>query len=161
MPMQATTTAPLFSAALKPDRSSRLVGGWVGLVVAAVLASPFAVVVSEALVPIAVAFLVGAGTLLTLSVRQSREGRTTQQVTLWSDQLEVVETPPKGERTLRRFDPRTVRLVLRRDDNEKAVAMELRTGADAFELGAFLNPEDRSSFAKAFGTALRRARQQR
>jgi len=161
MPMQATTTTPLFSAALKPDRSPRLAGGWVAFALAALLASPFAVVVPEALIPIAVAFVVGGATLLTLSLRQGRRRRITQQVTLWADQLEVVEVQSTGARSLRRFDPKAVRLVLRRDDNEKALAMELREGAEAHEIGAFLSPEDRSSFAKAFGTALRKARQRR
>lgn len=158
MPLQATTTTPLFSASLKPDRPS-LAGGWVTLVVAAVLASPLAVFVPEALIPAVAAFGAGSVGLTALSVRQSRRKRLTQQVTLWADQLEIAISDPNGARTLRRFDPKTVRLVLDRDDNEKTVAMRLRAGKDELVLGAFLNPEDRSSFARAFGTALRKARQ--
>ena len=95
-----------------------------------------------------------------LTVQQSRRRRLRQHVTLWVDQLEVVTSQHKGERLLRRFDPKTVRLVLQRDDNEKAIAMRLRSGKEEVELGAFLSPEDKSSFAKAFGTALRKARQE-
>ena len=159
MPMQATTTTPLFAAALKPDRSPRIVGGWVAFAVAAVAAAPLAVLVPGVLLPAAVAFGIGGAGMTALSLRQSRRRRLTQQVTLWADQLEVATTERSGARTLRRFDPKTVRLVLQRDDNEKAVAMRLRAGKDELELGAFLKPEDRSSFARAFGTALRRARQ--
>ena len=43
MPMQATTTTPLFAAALNPDRSPRVIGGWVALSFAAVMATPLAV----------------------------------------------------------------------------------------------------------------------
>ena len=157
--MQATTTTPLFAAALKPDRSPRVMGGWLAYAMAGIAATPLAVLVPGALLPVVAAFGIGGAGLMALTMRQSRRKRLSQQVTLWADQLEVVATNHKGERTLRRFDPQKVRLVLERDDNEQTTAMRLRAGKDEMELGAFLKPEDRSSFAKAFGTALRRARQ--
>ena len=159
MPMQATTTVPLFSAALRPDRSPRVTGGWVALVVAAILATPLIAMAPEILLPAGTAFAVGIVALVVMTVQQSRRRRLRQQVTLWPDQLEIVTSQARGESVLRRFDPKTVRLVLERDDDEKAIAMRLRNGKEEFELGAFLGPEDRSSFAKAFGTALRKARQ--
>ncbi|MCR6671082.1 DUF2244 domain-containing protein [Devosia ginsengisoli] len=159
MPMQATTTTPLFAAALKPDQSPRLFGGWLAFVLAAIAVMPLAVLVPGVLQPTAIAFAIGGAGLVALSLRQSRRRKLTQQVTLWPDQLEIASTDRHGVRTLRRFDPASVRLVLERDENEKTVAMRLRAGTDEMELGAFLKPEDRSSFAKAFGTALRRARQ--
>ena len=159
MPMQATTTTPLFAAALKPDRSPRVTGGWVAFAMAGIAATPLAVLVPGALLPVLAAFGIGGAGLMALTLRQSRRRRLSQQVTLWPDQLEVVTTDRKGTRVLRRFDPHKVRLVLQRDDNEQTIAMRLREGKDEMELGAFLKPEDRSSFAKAFGTALRRARQ--
>lgn len=158
MPMQATTTTPLFSAALKPDRSPRVVGGWVALAVAALMTTPLAVVVPEMLVPAGTAFVIGAFWLGLISLQQSRRRRLTQQVRLWTDQLEVSSSDSKGERTLRRFDPKTVRLVLQRDNDERVLALRLREGKDEFEIGAFLRTEDKASFARAFGTALRRAR---
>jgi uncharacterized membrane protein len=157
--MQATTTTPLFSAALSPDRSPRVVGGWVAYALAAVMATPLAVLAPEVLLPALAAFGIGGAGMTALSVRQSRQRRLTQQVTLWTDQLEVAISNHKGERVLHRFDTKSVRLVLDRDANERAVRLRLRSGKDELELGAFLKPEDRSSFAKAFGTALRRARQ--
>ncbi len=159
MPMQATTTTPLFAAALKPDRSPRLIGGWVAFALAAIAATPLAVLIPGVLLPAAAAFAIAGAGLAALSVRESRQRRMAQQVTLWADQLEIATTDRQGVRLLRRFDPKTVRLVLDRDENEKAVRMRLRSGKDEFELGAFLKPEDRSSLARAFGTALRRARQ--
>lgn len=159
MPMQATTTTPLFAAALKPDRSPRIVGGWVAYALAMVMATPLAVLAPEVLLPALTAFGIGGAGMTALSLRQSRQRRMSQQVTLWADQLEIASSDHKGGRSLRRFDPKTVRLLLDRDHNEKAVRMRLRAGREEFELGAFLKPEDRSSFAKAFGTALRRARQ--
>lgn len=159
MPMQATTTTPLFSAALKPDRSARIMGGWVAYAIAVVAATPLAVLAPEVLIPALSAFGIGGAAMTAISVHQSRQRRMAQQVTLWADQLEIATTSAGGVRTLRRLDPKTVRLVLSRDDNEKTVAMRLRSGQDEVELGAFLKPEDRASFARAFGTALRQARQ--
>ena len=159
MPMQATTTTPLFAAALKPDQSPRLFGGWMAFVLAATAVTPLAVLVPGVLLPTTIAFAIGGAGLVALSARQARRRKLTQQVTLWPDQLEIASTDRHGMRTLRRFDPASVRLVLERDENEKAQAMRLRAGMDEMELGAFLKPEDRSSFAKAFGTALRKARQ--
>ena len=158
MPMQATTTTPLFAATLKPDRSPRLMGGWVAFAVAAIGATPLAVLIPGVLLPTAAAFGIGGTALGVLSLRASRQRRISQQVTLWADQLEIASIDRHGARLLRRFDPKTVRLVLDRDENEKTVRMRLRAGKDEVEVGAFLKLEDRSSLARALGTALRRAR---
>lgn len=160
MPMQATTTQPLFSAALRPDRSPKVMGGWVSLSVATVLAAPLAVIVPEALIPIAAAFTGGVTGMSWMTWHQSRQRKVTQQITLWAEQLEVTTSNGKGDRLLKRFDPRTVRLVLHRDDYERVTIMSLRHGNEALEIGTFLSAADKSSFAKAFGTALRRARQE-
>jgi len=156
--MQATTTTPLFAATLKPDRSLRVAGGWAALGVSALLAAPLAVLAPELAAPVGAAFALSGCGLAVLSLQQSRRGRLSQQVILWADQLEVVTVDAAGLRSLRRFDPKTVRLVLHRDANEKTTALGLRSGSEEFALGAFLGAEDRSSFARAFGTALRRAR---
>lgn len=158
MPMQATTTAPLFSATLRPDRSYRAAGGWVSLVIAAIISVPFLIAVPEFILPGLAGFALAAAGLTAFSLRQTRRTRLVQQVTLWADQLEVTTRTPEGERILRRFDPHQVRLVLNRDENERTNSMVLRHGREEIELGAFLAQDDKSSFAKAFGRALRRAR---
>jgi uncharacterized membrane protein len=159
MAMQTTTTTPLFSAALRPDRSLPAVGGWVALGAAAVLVAPLVVAVPEFAVPALAGFVLTAAGLVILGVRQSRNQRITQQVTLWPEQLEIATIDAKGERMLRRFDPKAVRLVLDRDMNEKTRALMLRSGTESIEIGAFLNSDDKASFAKEFGRALRQARQ--
>lgn len=159
MAMQTTTTTPLFSAALRPDRSLRAAGGWVAFGVAAVLVAPLVVLVPEFVVPAVAGFVLTAVGLVVLGLRQSRNQRITQQITLWPEQLEIATTDARGERLLRRFDPKAVRLVLDRDLNEKTRALRLRSGAEDIEIGAFLSADDKASFAKAFGRALRQARQ--
>jgi uncharacterized membrane protein len=158
MPMQATTTTPLFSARLRPERSLRLAGGWIALTAAALACLPFMVVLPEAILPVGVALLLTAAGLAYLWLRQSRQARITQQVTLWTDQIEIATVDGKGVRALRRLDPHAVRMLLERDENEKVLRISLRQGGDSLELGAFLSPDDKASFARAFGSALRKAR---
>lgn len=158
MPMQATTTQPLFSATLRPDRSLRAAGGWVSLVIAAIVATPFLIAVPEFLLPGLVGFALAGAGLVAVGLRQSRRARLSQKITLWADQLEILTLGPGPERTLRRFHPKTVRLVLTRDENERTTAVALTHDQDSIALGSFLAPDDKSSFARAFGQALRRAR---
>jgi uncharacterized membrane protein len=161
MPMQATTTSPLFAATLRPDRSLRSTGGWVGLVLAGIVGTPFLVAAPDLIVPGLTAYVLAGGGLMAFAIGQARRGQRRQQVTLWADQLEIATTTRNQDRILRRFDPADVRLRLVRDDNERTQAIFLRRGQEELELGAFLSIDDKASFAKAFGRALRQARQGR
>lgn len=159
MPMQtSTTTSPLFSATLRPDRSLRLAGGWIGLAVAGLLGLPFVISVQEFLLPGVLGFAIAAGALTAFSVRQARRSRVVEQITVWPDQIEVVTSGRGQERQMRRLDPKMVRLVLTRDENERTTAVHLNHGTERIEIAAFLAVNDKSSFARAFGQALRRAR---
>ena len=158
MPMQATTTQPLFSATLRPDRILRAAGGWVSLVIAAIVATPFLIAVPEFLLPGLTGFALAAIGLVLFGLRQARLSRVAQRITLWTDQLEVLTQGPGQDRLLRRFRPKDVRLVLQRDENERTTAIYLIHGTETIELGSFHAHDDKSSFARAFGQALRRAR---
>lgn len=158
MPMQATTTQPLFSATLRPDRTLRAAGGWVSLVIAGIVATPFLIAVPEFLLPGLAGFALSALGLVIFGLRQARRSRLAQRITLWTDQLEVLTLGPGQNRVLRRFRPQDVRLVLQRDENERTTALHLTHGGETIELGGFLANDDKSSFARAFGQALRRAR---
>ncbi len=87
-----------------------------------------------------------------------RDGRRYEQVTLWPDQLEFKQVDGAGKESLQRFSPHAVKLVIDRDFNERTTGLHLRTPDNDIVLGAFLNADEKSSFAKAFGTALKRAR---
>ncbi|GLQ12258.1 membrane protein [Devosia yakushimensis] len=159
MPMQATTTSPLFAAELTPHRAlgrggKRLVAALLVLLIL----SPLLLVLSGSFWAMAgFAALDGVAIALTFYF-SSRQGKRREIVRMWSDQLEIASVDAKGDRVLRRFEPRLVRLVLERDDNERTLALRLRAGREDIEIGAFLNSDDKASFAKAFGTALRKAR---
>lgn len=156
--MQVTTTSPIFAATLRPDRSLRMAGGWIGLALAGIVGTPFLIAMPEFVLPGLVAFGVSGSGLVGLGMRQARRRRTSQQVTLWPDQLEVSTMAPGAEKKLHRFNPGKARLRLERDTFERTTGVFLSQGMDEIELGAFLSDADKSSFAKAFGGALRRAR---
>lgn len=159
MPMQATTTTPLFAAELTPNRSlsRRSVEVLVALGVLLVLLPGLLVLQVEVwfILALVAADMVALGVVLYFALRRSRQR---EHVKLWNDQLEVLVTDGAGEKTLRRFDPKAVRLLLERDGNEKTTAIRLRTDAEQLEIASFLSLDDRSTFARALGTALRKAR---
>ena len=159
MPMQATTTAPLFAAELTPHRALGRRGLWLlsGLAVL-LLAMPGLLLLSLGALPVALLMgITAVGLVLGLYVGL-RQDKRRERITVWADQIEWQVTDTGGASTLRRFDPATTRLMLTRDEFEKTTSVRLRDGAGGVELGTFLSPEDKSSFAKALGTALRRAR---
>lgn len=159
MPMQATTTTPLFAAELTPHRSLGARSGWVLLALGATFAAlPGLSLVSLPWPGIAVLMAMDSLAIGVTMLIALRRGRKREHITVWSDQIEWTATDAKGEKTLRRFNPRTVRLVLDRDADEKTTTIHLRHGKDDLEIGSFLNADDKSSFAKALGTALRKAR---
>lgn len=156
--MQVTTTSPLFVATLRPDRSLRMAGGWISLVLAGIIGAPFLIAMPQFVLPGLVAYAMATLALALLSLRQARQRRIKQQVTLWPDQLEIASTLPGNEKRLQRFNPALVRLRLARDTFERTTGIYLRDGSAEIELGAFLSISDKASFAKAFGAALRKAR---
>lgn len=159
--MQVTTTSPLFAATLRPDRSLRMAGGWLALVLAGIVATPFLIAMPEFLAPGLTALALGTAGLTLQSLRQSRQARISQQITLWADQIEIATTQPGAEKTLQRFDPALVRLRLERDSFERTTGIFLKSGDSDIALGPFLSTADKASFARAFGAALRKARRAR
>lgn len=156
--MQVTTTAPLFAARLRPARSYGAAGGWLGLALAGIVGAPFAIAIPHLLLPGAIAYGLATAGLAVFSVRQSRRGRQYQQVSLWPDQLEIVDVSANQTRSMQRFAPSHVRLRLVRDRFERTTAIFLHHAEGELELGRFLSRDEKSSFSRAFGKALRQAR---
>jgi len=161
MPKMTTQTQarPLFAAKLTPHRSLGRKGFRAVVVSVAVLGT----------IPGIIFFAMGAWPVIgfmgldivliwwAMSASQ-RDGKRYEEVTLWPDQLEVKQVDGLGKETLSRFNPYFVKLVVDRDFNERTVALHLRTRDRDVLLGQFLNQDEKSSFAKAFGTALKRSR---
>ena len=161
MPKMTTQTQarPLFAAKLTPHRSLGRKGFRVVIMLAAVLATiPGIIFFSMGAWPI-VGFLGLDMALIWWAMSASRrDGKRYEEVTLWPDQLEIKQVDGVGKETLSRFNPYLVKLVVDRDFNERTVGLHLRTRDRDVVLGQFLNQDEKSSFAKAFGTALKRAR---
>lgn len=156
--MQVTTNKPLFAATLRPDRSMRPTGGWVALAVAFFGVMPVLFVASEYLLTGFLAFACAAVGLVIYGQHQKRGYMQSQTVALWAERLEIIEQGVGKPKRIYQFDPSLVRLTLHRDANERTNAIVLRHGEQSLELGAFLSTDDKGSFAKALGAALRQAR---
>jgi uncharacterized membrane protein len=161
MPKMTTQTQarPLFDARLTPHRSLGMKGLRVVIAVIAVAATvPAITFYSLGAWPI-VGFMGLDVALIGWAMWAAlKDGKRYEQVTLWRDQLEVKQVDGSGKESLVRFNPGFVKLVVDRDYNERTTGLHLRTADRDVVLGAFLNQDEKSSFAKAFGTALRRAR---
>lgn len=154
-----TQARPLFAATLTPHRSLTRRGYRYVIALACILASiPGIVFFSLGAWPV-VGFL-GLDVLAiwwALSASM-KSGKEYEEVTLWPDQLEVKQVSAKGKVDLTRFNPFFVKLVIDRDFNERTTGLHLRTRDSDLIIGAFLNPDDKASFAKVFGSALKKAR---
>lgn len=161
MPNMSTQTQakPLFAARLTPQRSLGQRGYRVAIATAVIVASiPGMIFSTMGAWPI-VAFVGLDLALIWWALSSSmRDSKRYEQITLWPDQLEFKQVDGAGKETLTRFSPNGVKLVVDRDFNERTTGLHLRTPDRDLVLGAFLNADEKSSFAKAFGTALRRAR---
>jgi uncharacterized membrane protein len=150
---------PLFAATLTPHRSLSRGGYRIVIAMVAIMTTiPGIFFFALGAWPI-VGFL-GLDVLLVwwaLSASM-RSGKQREVVTLWADQLELKQISPAGKEQLVRFNPFFVKLVIDRDFNERTTALHLRTRDSDTEIGAFLSPDDKASFAKVFGTALKKAR---
>jgi uncharacterized membrane protein len=154
-----TEARPLFAARLTPHRSlsRRGVGVVVGIA-AAMLALPGIVFLTLGAWPVVGFMLVGVLALAFALSWSLRDGRRFEEVTLWADRLEIRRVAPGGEETTESFNPFFTRLRVTRDFDERVTEIALDARPTHAIVGAFLNPDDKASFAQAFGTALRKAR---
>jgi uncharacterized membrane protein len=150
---------PLFAATLTPHRSLSPRGKRIVIALVAALA----------LVPGIVFYIAGAWPVvgfmgldvvaiwfaLTMSMRG---GRAYEVVTLWPGALELKKVDAKGAEDVLSFNPFNVRFVIDRDYNERVTGLWLKERERRIPIGAFLSPEEKVSFSKAFGTALKKAR---
>ncbi|MEO1103725.1 MAG: DUF2244 domain-containing protein, partial [Pseudomonadota bacterium] len=88
-----------------------------------------------------------------------RSGRQFEEVRVDPGEVLVRKVTPAGRVTEHRFHPFWARLSVTRHDEEGVTRLDLGSHGEWIVLGAFLNPDDRASFADAFGEALARARQ--
>lgn len=97
--------------------------------------------------------------LLYLAFRLSyRSARAYEEIVLTPDLLLIRRVSAGGRASEIRFNPYWVRLEIHREEDEGVTKLLVRTRDRREPVGAFLNPEDRGSFARALGAALAEVR---
>ena len=87
-----------------------------------------------------------------------RAARAREEVSVSRLSVEIVKVAPSGDRAAHRFNPFWTRFNVRRHEEIGITEMAVEGQGRQVSLGAFLNPDDRESFATAFGRALATAK---
>ena len=88
-----------------------------------------------------------------------RSGRAREEVEVARTYLHVRKFTPSGLMTEHRFNPFWARFFVKREGEDGIVSMHVSGEGRRTDVGSFLNPDDRESFAKAFRGALATVKQ--
>ncbi|MFN7093653.1 MAG: DUF2244 domain-containing protein [Allorhizobium sp.] len=92
---------------------------------------------------------------LYLALRLSyRSGRAKEEVTVSRTRLSIRKVSPAGRIVEHRFNPFWARFGVNRHEEFGITSMYVTGEGRSTDIGSFLNPDDRESFAKAFRGAL-------
>jgi uncharacterized membrane protein len=150
---------PIFSATLTPYRSLPP-AGFVALMLA-VGAAWFATGVAFFLAgawPVLGFFGVDFALLWLAFHLNYRAGRAVEEVWLSREALVIRKVSPSGRASEFRFNPYWVRLDIAEEPGEGVLRIDVCSREARVPVGAFLNPPDRTSFARALRAALAGAR---
>ncbi len=84
--------------------------------------------------------------------------RAYEEVEVSRTALVIRKVSPHGKAQELRFNPHWVRLEVQAIEDEGVARIVVRMRGQRVPVGALLNPQDRESFARAFGAALAEAR---
>ena len=87
-----------------------------------------------------------------------RAARAYEEIEVSQAALVIRKVAANGRAEELRFNPRWVRLELERHKDDEVQRIAVRAREQRVPVGAFLNPDDRQDFARAFGDALAAAR---
>ncbi|MYZ47420.1 DUF2244 domain-containing protein [Propylenella binzhouense] len=87
-----------------------------------------------------------------------RSARAYEEIVVSRDELLIRKVTPRGRAREIRFNPYWVRLEIRELEDEGVTHLTVRSRSESVPVATFLNPDDRKSFAQAFGAALAEAR---
>ncbi|TCS00874.1 MULTISPECIES: DUF2244 domain-containing protein [unclassified Rhizobium] len=83
-----------------------------------------------------------------------RSGKVREEVTVSRTDVSVRKFSPSGRMTEHHFNPFWTRFLVRRHQEIGILSMHIFGEGKRTDVGSFLNPDDRESFAKAFKGAL-------
>jgi len=87
-----------------------------------------------------------------------RAAKAREVISVARDELKIQKFDPRGIMTEHLFNPFWTRFEVDRHDEIGITSMRLTTKEFSLPIGAFLNPDDRESFAHAFKNALGRVK---
>lgn len=87
-----------------------------------------------------------------------RDGRRIERISVSRNELRVEKVDPAGRIKAHVFNPFWTRLEVDRHEEFGIRGLKLISKEKDLVIGSFLNPDDRASFARAFNSALIRAR---
>ena len=150
---------PIFRALLTPHRSLGPTGfRWLmGIMVAASLICGL-VFLSIGAWPIFGFFGLDALILYLAFKLNYRSGRAREEVSVSRTSLDIRQVAPSGKSREHRFNPFWARFAVSRHEEIGITRMAVEAQGQQVQIGSFLNPDDRESFAKAFGRALATAK---
>jgi uncharacterized membrane protein len=150
---------PIFAARLSPYRSLGPTGFWIlmGFVAVTCFISGVLFLVIGAW---PVFFFFGLDVLLIWGAFKLsyRSGKAYEEIAVWRHHLEFRKISPTGKTTTHKLNPFWTRFQVERHEEIGIVKMVLRERGEEVDIGSFLNPLDKESFATALGQALSKAK---
>ncbi|KKX30580.1 DUF2244 domain-containing protein [Rhizobium sp. LC145] len=86
-------------------------------------------------------------------------GKAREEVSVSRTNLSIRKFSPRGRMVEHRFNPFWARFRVNRHEEFGITSMQVTGEGRGTDVGSFLNPDDRESFAKAFGGALATVKQ--
>jgi len=87
-----------------------------------------------------------------------RAARAREEVSVSRTSIDIKKTAPSGRWQAHHFNPFWAKFSVARHDEIGITGMAVEGQGQTVPIGSFLNPDDRESFAKAFGSALATAK---
>jgi uncharacterized membrane protein len=146
---------PLFEAVLSPHRSLGR-NGFVALmaITTAITVAHMAVFAAAGAWPVLGFFGLDLALLFGAFWLSYRSGREREFVRVSRTDLTVRKVAPSGRAEEHRFNPFWARFKIDRHDEIGITQMQISGEGRNTDIGAFLNPDDKESFASAFQRAL-------
>ena len=150
---------PIFRALLTPHRALGRTGFMVLLgVVACLWLGIGAVFLSMGAWPVFGFFGLDVVLLYVAFRLNYRAARAREEVSVSRTALDILKVAPSGKSLAYRFNPFWAKFRVARHDEIGITAMAVEGEGRRVPIGSFLNPDDRESFATAFGRALATAK---
>lgn len=155
----ANNDRPFFEAMLTPHRSLARPGFVILMVLVGIVSLAHAAMfVVTGAWPVSIFFGLDLVLLFGAFWLNYRSGRAREEVSLSRTKLAIRKFAPSGHVTEHAFNPFWARLRICRHDEIGITGLSVSGGGHSTDVGAFLNPEDRESFAAAFSGALASAK---